>query len=218
MFIQFSKYYISKITKSWWTAILLIPTIIQKILSSILFVFPEYANNFEIILDLLTSKKKWILVGILLFLHIKIIYELWTRKVNEPISAGLSSSYENIVNNVNRFIPSKSTDFYKFFSDGYKCLNKEQGHDIKTAISTHLSAYRIIRDFLIAYFNKSASVQITVDMSDIRAKFESNFSLLENYNNAIGRNENALPDEYDIRKLLDDINDNLGSIFALFKL
>ena len=216
---EFVKYYSFKVLKIWWAIIIfIIPSFKQKILES-LQTFdppPEFTHHIEKTLDWLNPWWKWVAVIILWVLHIMVIYKLWNRNRITSISVGLNDSYEDIMRKVEKFIPQKSAEFKESFSAGYKCL--KDGHDFKTAISIHFGAYSIIRGFLIEYFSdQNLNAEISVEISEIRAKFENNFSELMDYNNAIGRNDNLTIDEHGTRQLIEKINDNLKSLFSNFK-
>lgn len=216
---RFIKFYFSKVLKRWWLIIFVIPTI-PKYLSeiSLFFLGPEHSQNIENTLSLLKPFKSWLIwfvILVYLCLDMKIIYELWKEKENKsPLQDDkLPEKYVNIANKLDILFPSRSINIREKFSSGYRCLTEINHRDINTAICIHFGAYKEIQDFLIVFL-RSGNVEITVKMSEIRSKFESNFFQLEEYNNTIGQNKNQMINEHDVQKLIGDINDNLNSLFA----
>lgn len=220
---KFLKYYFSKVIKGWWIIIVIfIPSLEQKILELDSFYFKSLHSKYiENVFNLLNPWWVWIAVALFWIIHLIIIYKLWDKGVCAEIIAAqydnIPESYATILREVERFIPDKSDQIKKSLTCGYKCLTEPSKRDIKTAISTHFNAYKNIKDFLIDYFNSGeTNFQITVEISQIRLKFESNLSQLEGHNNVVGQNNNLSIGEHDAYKLIDDINSSLNSLFAYF--
>lgn len=168
-------------------------------------------------------KSLWwlIIVCFVLFIHLKATYQVW-KEMKSDLSLvkqydNVPNSYKAIMGKVESLLPEKSGEIRKNFATGYTCLTEAGIRDVNTAVSEHFSAYRIIREFLIEYFNtRNTSVPITVEISRIRAAFDKNFSELKRYNDRIGENKNPSIEERDILQLTDDINNNLKSLLAYF--
>lgn len=217
---KFLKYYFSEIIRTWWVIIIFIPTFIPKFLILFSFYFGiEYSVGVEKILNWLSPLGKWVIPVTFLFVHIRVIYKLWKENTSKPIpiesSSDVSEKYDRIIRKVEKFIPEKSKEFKENLSKGYKCLVSSD--DIKTAISEHFDAYKIIKDFFDEHFRStSVDVRISKEVLELKNFFENNFSELKDYNDRIGRNENVQIYTHTIRKLTDNINDNLSSIFSSF--
>lgn len=222
--IEFLEYYFLKIIKNWWIIIIFIPDFIQKILGlDSLYFSSRHSKEIEDVLNWLSPWWIWVALIAFWFIHLRIIYKLWKEDTSSPTPTGqydsIPESYTNIIRRLEKLMPENPERVRENFARGYKCLTEPDSRDIKTAISIHFNAYKIIRDFLIAYFTEmSVNVQISIKISQIRTKFEDNLSKLEEYNNEIGQNNNLQIGEYEVRQLIENINNNLNSLFAHFKL
>lgn len=225
--IEFLKYYFSEVIKKWVIIfIFLVPSLVPTIVDTIYFYFgSQYSEDSKNILIWIRSWWVWIFISAFFILNVKIIYRLWKEKKEEVENQGslqhinIPESYKAIVRKLEQFAPERSEKIRKNFAYGHKCLTELANPDIKTAISIHFSAYKSIQDFLTKYFNdtrSSANVQITVEISEIKAKFEENFSQLWEHNDTIGKNENFQIDKHEANKLIENINDNLIALFAHF--
>jgi len=218
---EFCKYYIRGSLKTWWPIVFfIIPHIKEWILKNISFYKPEMFTSTKLILDKFDPWWVWIAIFFILLAHIKIIYELWDFANNKKQYSleSMDPSYEFILNKVNKYIPDKYPEFKKVFRLGYESL-KRDSLDIKTAIQAHYNAYKIIYDFLKKYFTSDKEfVQVSIELVQIREKFEQNFLKLKEYNGTLGINNNIPNSEYKISELIDNINNNLKSFFAEFGL
>jgi regulator of sigma D len=209
---EFLKFYFKKFLKIFWPIIFYtIPNIKENILkaNSTYRVIPN-----DYLINVLNSIKPWIWRAIALFLiwfiHMMIMYKLWNKK-EEPISTGLSYDYNYILEKISKLKPEILEEVNKLFQLGYKCLKDFNHNDIKTAIQAHFNAYRII----IEYLESPNSPKIT-QVSKFYPLLKKNFNQLKKYNDEIGNNSVSSIDEYTIRKLINDINDNLKAIFVYF--
>lgn len=218
---KFLKYYFSKIIKRWWVIITFILFFIPEFLNFLSFyVRTEYISGIEKIFNRLSPWWKWVILFLTLwFAHTRVIYKLWKKIISKPIptepSSDVPEKYDRIIRKVEKIIPEKAKEFKENLSEGYKCLVSSD--DIKTAISEHFDAYKIIKDFFDEHFrSRSVDVKISKEVLEFKNCFEENFSGLKDYNDKIGRNEDVPIYTHKIRELTDNINDNLSSIFSYF--
>ena len=95
----------------------------------------------------------------------------------------------------------------------YKNLSAEK--DLKLIINTHFCAYKVIYDIINDMYKKQDKrLVISQESTEIKLKFDDNFRELQEYNKLIGCNNNVNQELHKIRILINNINDNLNSLFG----
>jgi hypothetical protein len=212
--LNFIKFYYHKVIRRWWSFFIFIPILLPKTSEFASFYLGSDIPNFQKLTSILSPWWKWITILVFLLANIHVIYEVWKEKKDESSSKDdqIPEKYVNISKKLDHLLPSKSVQIREGFSSGYKCLTELKNKDLNTAICVHFGAYKEIRLFLRDLLKNGN--EVTVEVLQIRSKFEANCSQLEEINNDIGTNSNPIRNEHDVQKLIDDINDNLNSLFT----
>lgn len=214
---KFLPYYFLEISRPLWSFVKKTKSKVTGALALVAFWGSEHLQNYAIfLLESIKPFGVYILVFVLLFLHIKIIYNQWKENNNKPILASgydIPDDYNNIIEKVEKFLPEKLEEFKKEFISGYKNIK-----DTKKVISRFFSAYKIIQDFLFEYFqDRKPEKQITEEMIKIKNQLDDDFLKLKNYNDNIGIEKNLIIRDYEFQQLIDDINTNINSLFPYIK-
>jgi len=211
--LEFLKYYWQTVLRKGWSFLLGVPYLLKFVPEFDLAYGFNISPIIKILNDYLIPWWKWIIIFVFFLLHVKAIYDLWKRKESPLLQGDIPDKYENIAKKLDIFLGEKTMQIREDFAHGNECLTGEVRKDINTAICIHFGAYKNIRDGFQNLL-RNGKITMTTEMSTIKEKFEMNYSYLKKYNDDVGRNNSSTINYHDIRKLIDDINDNLNSLFA----
>lgn len=184
--------------------------------------FPKYEDRIHDIVSETAIVLKWGAILLIIFFHIQALYSLWEKKVKKEekgVDVGPSEGYENVLRGVEVLIPEEAQKLRNIFSKAQKkMIDPDRNHDMRVSIQSHYKAYKIIMDFLEQHFRSGGpNVEMTKQISELRSKFRDNYNELENHEYVVGKNEYLEIDENDLKKLIDNINENLSSLFQRMK-
>ena len=224
-FHSFLADYYKKVAKAYLIlVVVIIPIVDKKVVEAVRTYQPQHIEKIKAIFETLNPFWIWLAAVVILLTHIYYMYKLW--KENQSTSSegvgtntvtryktGMNTEYESITRHVENYIPNQCENFNKALHNGYQSRYNEKG--ITTTISSHFEAYTIIKNFLGTYFERS-DVSINTEMLKIKDEFSKNYLQLEKYNNECGTNSLSVS-EHAISELLDNINDNVKSLFVAIK-
>lgn len=212
---KFIKFYFSNVIRTIWSILFTLPFAILGIL--------EGANDYKwITLEVkdqitiwLSHSWWWILLVVFWILNVRAIYRLSQKTELTGKSTGqniLSDTYEDLAKKMDKLVPEKSIEVREIFGKGEKYLN-DSGKE-RLATTKHFEAYRIVKDSLDKQIEDGKIGQITVEMVEMKSRFLDNYSQIKKYNDDIGCNKDFILDKYALRKLIEQINENLNGFFS----
>lgn len=186
--------------------------------SIIAFLYFIFTTGFDIKFENYPKIDKWdnvtvLIIGVILFLfsHIFHIYKLW-KKEDEGIENSLPDIYEDILKKFRIIFPEE--DIFELLKDAYKEKSKESGN-LKEIIRKNFPAYRKIYNAIESlYKNKDNRLVISSESGEIKDKLDDNYKKLELYNINIGCSKGALPNCNKAINLINEINDNILTLFT----
>ncbi|MDO8659821.1 MAG: hypothetical protein Q7K54_04465 [Candidatus Parcubacteria bacterium] len=213
--LNFLKYYFSKILRTWWSVLLALPLVPALAKKCIDFYLGEKFSNYLSPLVGLFYKyhfQSWVLFFAFWWLHVWLIYKLYNSTF-AIYDVGLSEKCSNILNHINRLFPEKSSKVMAALKLADK--NYLSSENFKLIIFTNFSAHKIIYDIIDKIYNtKDVRLEISQQSSEIKSRYDNNFRELQEYNRLIGCNDTIDKNVHEIRKLVEDINDSLNSLFG----
>jgi hypothetical protein len=128
----------------------------------------------------------------------------------------MSNEYETVTIKVENTFPSIGSKFRKELQHSYSCLSS-QNLDIKTTITTHFGAYRLVKDSILDLLKTPPQgLQMSTEIGDVLSKFNNNIKSLEDHFNTNAKNNTLQIDEFGVRALLSNINQNIIALLCLF--
>ncbi|NQU84219.1 MAG: hypothetical protein HQ541_00510 [Mariniphaga sp.] len=156
----------------------------------------------------------WVLGVVFWILHVQLIYKLFNLD-NRGYEVDLPDKYNNILKYIKIIAPEGVLEISQRLNSAHKALLED---DYKLIINNHFSVYKIIFDFIDnMHKTQDERLIISIESSEIKLKFEKNFKELQEYNKSIGCNKHKGSDIHSVRKLVENISDNLNSLFGYIK-